>query len=128
MSENLHETFIKALKNLESNNDVDGIVALFADDCEVGNVTLTETMKGTDGAREFWTNYRKTFKEVNSEFKNKISGGDGVSALEWETTGTSENNHDINYEGVSILETDGGKITRFYAYFNPSKLGNQIME
>jgi hypothetical protein len=28
---------------------------------------------------------------------------------------------------VSILETDGDKITRFHAYFNPNKLGKQIV-
>lgn len=127
MTENLSEKFINALKNLEANNDVEGIVALFDEDCETGNVTLTENLKGTEGARQFWTNYRKTFKEVSSEFKNKINS-DKTAALEWTTVGTSENDQEINYEGVSILEMNGDKITRFFAYFNPSKLGDQIME
>ena len=127
MAENISEKFIEALRDLEANKNVDNIVGLFADDCEVGNVTLTEKLNGTDGAREFWTNYRKTFKDVSSKFKNKLAA-DGTAALEWMTVGTSETGHEINYEGVSILETDGEKISRFYAYFNPAKLGHQIME
>ena len=127
MAENISEKFIGALRDLEENRNVDKIVELFADACEVGNVTLTENLNGTDGAREFWTNYRKTFKDVSSKFKNKLTAN-GTAALEWTTVGTSESGHEISYEGVSILETDGGKISRFYAYFNPGKLGHQIME
>lgn len=127
MADNISEKFIAALKELEANGSDENIVALFSDDCEVGNVALTESLAGTDGAREFWTNYRKTFKDVSSEFKNIITTDDR-SALEWTTTGSSEAGHDINYEGVSILETDGEKISRFFAYFDPKKLGDQIME
>ena len=127
MSEQSAETFIEALNNLEKSEDVESIVALFADDAEVGNVTLTESFSGADGAKEFWTNYRKTFGGVNSEFHNKVHS-ENVSALEWTTTGTSLNGSEINYDGVSVLEFDGEKIKRFFAYFNPAKLGHQIEE
>ncbi len=127
MAQNLSEKFINALNDLEANKNVEGIVEMFADDCEIGNVTLTETMNGTDGAREFWTDYRDTFGEVKSEFKNKILS-ENVSALEWTTVGTSMEGHQINYEGVSIIELNGDKIKRFFAYFNPAKLGHQIMD
>jgi hypothetical protein len=53
MAQNLSEKFINALNDLEANKNVEGIVEMFADDCKIGNVTLTETMNGTDGAREF---------------------------------------------------------------------------
>ncbi len=127
MAHELSEKFIDALHSLEATEDVEKIASLFADDCKIGNVTLTETMNGVDGAREFWTNYRKTFGKVKSEFKNKIIS-DKVSALEWTTVGSSCEGHEINYEGVSILEFDGDKITRFFAYFNPAKLGQQITQ
>lgn len=127
MENNLTEKFTAALKDLEANGSVEKIVALFADDCEVSNVTLTDNLKGADGAREFWTDYRKTFKKVSSNFKNKIAV-DGTAALEWTTTGTSEKGHEINYSGVSILEMKDGKISRFFAYFNPGKLGHQIID
>lgn len=127
MSEQSAEKFIEALGNLEKSEDIEPIVALFADDAEIGNVTLTNNLSGADGAKEFWTNYRKTFGEVGSEFTNKIHS-ENVSALEWTTTGTSANGSEINYDGVSILEFEGEKIKRFFAYFNPAKLGNQIEE
>ncbi len=41
---------------------------------------------------------------------------------------TSSEGHDFEYEGVSILEVDADKITRFHAYFNPTKLGKQIVD
>ena len=127
MAEKQMEKFVDALGKLEKNEDIETIVALFADDCEIGNVTLTESLSGTDGAREFWTNYRKTFGKISSEFKNKVHA-DSVSALEWTTTGTSSEGREIKYDGVSILEFDGDRITRFFAYFNPAKLGQQIEE
>lgn len=127
MSKQIAEKFIEALSELEANENADSIVALFADDSKIGNSTLTASFNGTDGARDFWTNYRKTFGEVKSTFKNKIIS-ENASALEWTTTGTSENGTDINYDGVSILESDGEKITRFFAYFNPNELGQQIVK
>lgn len=124
---NLAEKFIDALNELEANENVEPIVALYADDCEIGNVTLTHNLSGKDGVRDFWTTYRKTFGKISSKFRNKLAM-DGTTALEWTSEGTTENGHEFNYEGVSIIEYQGDKITRFYAYFNPGKLGNQIME
>lgn len=127
MAEKTAEKFIYALSELEANSDVEPIAALFADDCEIGNVVTKGNPHAANDAREFWTNYRATFGEVNSEFKNKIYS-DGTAALEWTTTGTNTDGHKIKYDGVSVLETDGEKITRFFAYFNPSDLGHQIAE
>jgi hypothetical protein len=42
------------------------------------------------------------------------------------TKGSSKNGHAVEYEGVSVLEIEGDKIKRFYAYFDPRKLGRQI--
>jgi len=127
MAEDLTQTFIEALETLESGGDVETICNLFSERCEIGNVTLSKTLTGKDGAREFWTNYKATLGDVRSVFKNKIVA-DGTSALEWTTEGQNEDSREISYEGVSILETDGSQITRFFAYFNPNKLGNQVSE
>ncbi len=123
----IEEKFVKALEKLEAEKNVDEITGLFAENCEVGNVTVTESLKGEKGAREFWTNYRNTFGDIKSTFKNKIVS-DNTVALEWTSKGTSQEGSEIDYEGVSILETDGDKITRFFAYFNPAKLGQEIKE
>jgi len=126
MAHEITENFIEALQALERNRDVEKIAALFADDAEVNNVVTIDNSNDLS-PREFWQKYRDNFGEVSSEFSNKIAG-ENSAALEWTTTGTGADGGEVNYEGVSILETDGERITRFFAYFNPGKLGKQIAE
>ena len=126
MAHEISEKFIEALHELEQNRDVEKIAALFSDDAEVNNVVTIENSHDLS-AHDFWQKYRDNFGEVESQFKNKIYGKNSA-ALEWTTTGTGADGGEVSYEGVSILETDGERITRFFAYFNPSKLGRQIEE
>jgi hypothetical protein len=125
MAKEIAEKFIKALHKLESNRDVETIAALFSDDAQVNNVVTIDNSHEMN-APEFWQKYRDNFGQVSSEFTNKIIG-DNNAALEWRTTGTAADGSEIEYEGVSILEYDD-QITRFFAYFNPGKLGRQIEE
>ncbi|HEX8282911.1 MAG TPA: nuclear transport factor 2 family protein [Pyrinomonadaceae bacterium] len=127
MSEQLARKFIEALARLEDERDLETITALFAEECEVGNVTSPEKFHGRDGAREFWgAKYRDTFGEVESTFRNVFATDDRVT-LEWTTVGTAADGSPVKYDGVSILETDGEKITRFRAYFDAGDLGRQIL-
>ncbi len=126
MSEQIAKKFIEALGRLEAERDLESIVGLFAPDCEVGNVVSPEKFRGTEGARQFWgAKYRDTFGEVRSEFRNVFADETRV-ALEWTTGGTASDGAPIRYDGVSVLETDGGLITRFCAYFDAGALGRQI--
>lgn len=120
---NTAKQFIDALGKLESDRDVETICNLFSEDCEIGNVVTEDK---DIGAREFWTGYRENFNEVKSTFRNEIIT-DGSTALEWTTTGTNSDGHEFEYDGVSILEIEEDKITRFHAYFDPNKLGKQIV-
>jgi ketosteroid isomerase-like protein len=127
MSEQLARKFIEALGRLEAERELEAITALFAEGCEVGNVTSPEKFHGREGAREFWgSKYRDTFGEVESTFRNVFAAGDGV-VLEWTTVGTAADGSPIKYDGVSILEIDGGQITRFRAYFDAGGLGRQML-
>ena len=90
----------------------------------MGNVAVSETFRGHDGLRELWTSYRSTFGEMRSEFRNVFATEEGA-ALEWTTGGTS-NGDSISYEGVSILELEGGKVRRFMAYFDARDLIPQV--
>ena len=125
MSKEITENFVNALRSLEENGDVEVMVPLFAEESEIGNTALKHTLNGIEGVREFWANYRGTFAELESKFRNRIAA-DGRSALEWETTGRSASGGEIRYQGVSVFEHDGEKITRFFAYFDPADLGKQI--
>jgi ketosteroid isomerase-like protein len=123
--EKIAEQFVAALGKLERERDLETIAALFAENAEIDNVTSVEGKEGQGGAKEFWRIYRETFDEMRSTFSNQIIT-DGRAALEWQTRGSSKNGHEVEYEGVSILEIEGDKITRFYAYFDPHKLGRQL--
>jgi ketosteroid isomerase-like protein len=125
--QSIAERFIAALGQLEGARDVEPLVTLHGEDCDVGNVNVPERFHGPDGARRFWSEYRDTFGEVRSEFRNVIATADRV-ALEWTTTGTSVDDKPLTYDGVSILEVDGDKLTRFRAYFDPGKLGRQMTQ
>jgi ketosteroid isomerase-like protein len=124
-SETTAKKFVAALEKLEQERDLETIASLFSEDAEIDNVTSVSGKEGKQGAKEFWRVYRETFDEMKSSFRNQIFM-DGRAALEWQTTGSSKNGHDVSYEGVSILEIQGDKITRFFAYFDPRKLGRQI--
>ena len=127
MSQQLAERFIEALGRLESAREVEPLVELFAEGCEVGNVVSPEKFEGREGARRFWTKYRDTFAEVRSTFRNRVVSDKAV-ALEWTTVGYASGGAPVAYEGVSILETDGRHVTRFRAYYNAEDLSRQILD
>ena len=126
MSREIADNFIEALRNLEEDRDVEALVEIHTEDCEVGNVSVSGTFRGYEGLREFWTSYRSTFGEMKSEFRNVFATEDGA-ALEWTTEGTS-NGDAVSYDGVSILEIEGGKVRRFMAYFDTRDLAPQVVD
>ena len=126
MSEEVANRFIEALGKLEQTREVNAIADLIAPDAELGNIIAPERFHGPQGAREFWKKYRDTFENVESSFRNRIVT-DGHAALEWTTKGSSSESQPFSYDGVSILEIQNDKITRFRAYFDPTALGQQIV-
>jgi ketosteroid isomerase-like protein len=121
------QRFVDALAKLEESGDMEALVALFADDAQVSNVASRRVFHGLEGVRQFWTDYKAMLARVQSTFRNMIESADRV-ALEWETQGTASNGAAVNYEGVSILEWDGDRIRRFYAYFDPGLLGREVAQ
>ena len=125
MSEQIANKFIEALHTLEETKDAGPLAGLYADTATVGNIIAPDHFHGPDGARTFWTEYRGTFDQARSEFRSVIAS-DSRAALEWTTEGTSFSGAPLSYSGVTILDIDGGKITRSAAYFDPSALGRQL--
>jgi ketosteroid isomerase-like protein len=126
MSKEVAEGFVEALRKLEEDEDIEALVEIHTEDCEVGNVSVPQTFRGHDGLREFWTSYRNTFGEMKSTFRNVFATEEGA-ALEWTTEGTS-NGDTVSYAGVSILEIEGGKVRRFMAYFDTRDLTPQVVD
>jgi ketosteroid isomerase-like protein len=127
MSKEVAERFKEALWKLEEDREVEALVEIHTEDCSIGNVAVPGTFDGHEGLREFWTNYRKTFDEMKSEFRNVFVDDAGHAALEW-TTNATEDGDDVSYEGVSILEIKGDKVRGFMAYFDPRSLTDQIVD
>src|SRR5918999_3497977 len=126
MSKEVADNFVEALHKLEEDRDVETLVEIHTEDCEVGNVSVPETFRGHEGLREFWTSYRSTFGEMRSEFRNVFVTEEGA-ALEWTTEGTS-NGDSVSYAGVSILEVVDGKVRWFMAYFDPRAITPQVVD
>jgi steroid delta-isomerase-like uncharacterized protein len=127
VSKEVADKFVEALWKLEEDRDVEALVEIHAEDCSVGNVAVSKTFSGHEGLREFWTDYRKTFDEMKSEFRNVFADDSGHVALEWTTKGTEEGDT-ISYDGVSILEIEGDKVARFMAYFDSRALTKQVVD
>ena len=126
MSKEVADRFVEALHKLEEDRDVEALVEIHTDDCDVGNVAVPRTFSGHDGLREFWTSYRDTFGEMRSEFRNVFADEVGHAALEWNTSGDT-NGNDVSYDGVSLLEMEDGKVSRFRAYFDPRTINEQVV-
>jgi ketosteroid isomerase-like protein len=126
VSKEVADDFVEALWKLEDDRDVEALVEIHTEDCEVGNVSASEKFRGYEGLREFWTEYRKTFGEMKSTFRNVFATEEGA-ALEWTTEGTSDGDS-VSYAGVSILEIEDGKVRRFMVYFDPRTLTPQVVD
>jgi steroid delta-isomerase-like uncharacterized protein len=126
MSKEVADKFVEAFWKLEEERDVEALVEIHTDDCDVGNVAVSRTFSGHDGLREFWTSYRNTFGDMKSEFRNVFADEASHAALEWNTSAQA-NGNDVSYEGVSLLEIEDGKVSRFRAYFDPRTVNDQVV-
>ena len=53
MSKEVADGFVEALRKLEEDRDVEALVEIHTEDCEVGNVSVPGSFRGHDGLREF---------------------------------------------------------------------------
>ena len=117
MSDQLSEQFMSALQHAERTADIEPLLGLFHDDAEALNLGRTEPAEGRDAMREFWRTYLAAFREIRSEFTNVIEGEAGI-VLEWVSRGRLPDDSPLEYRGVSVLETDGGRVRRFRTYYD----------
>ena len=57
------------------------------------------------------------FRKIRSEFTHVIEGGGGA-VLEWVSRGALADGRPVEYKGVTVLETDGGRIRRCRTYYD----------
>ena len=113
---NLTETFMQALQTAEESGDPASLVALFAENATLQNLT-THRWNGVDGARDFWQMYLSNFQSIRSQFTHHLDDG-RMGLMEWEATGKLSDGTDIAYRGASVIEHDGQKVTAFRTYYD----------
>ncbi|MGA9519870.1 MAG: nuclear transport factor 2 family protein [Myxococcaceae bacterium] len=125
MAEDVVQSFIDALHEIDQTGNLDKMIRLFGQDATIGNAAAARTFEGPGGARDFWRTYRANFREVESEFTRVIANADSA-ALEWQSRGVAANGEPFRYQGVTLLKLKGDEISGFYSYFNPNELGWQL--
>lgn len=119
------DRFIRALHRLETDGDLEEIVSLFAPDAELRNPVIPRPLRGEEGVREFWDTYRRTFREVHSDFR-KVAESDDTAILEWTSQGVTAQGREFRYDGVSVVEFADGRVRSFRAYFDPGGLAEEM--
>lgn len=117
MTTELAERFMHTLQQVEETGNVEPLVAMFTENAELSNLAMIEPLEGRDGARRFWQKYLSVFERVHSKFTNVVEG-DGTVVLEWNSSGALSTGEEVNYQGVSILETDSGQVKSFRTYYD----------
>lgn len=127
----LAQQFIEALHTLEQGDaeNVDQLAGMYSDDARVINAALKlagQERTGQDGARQFWTEYRRTFGEAYSDFY-QVTINDQAAGLFWTTKGTGNDGQPMEYDGVSLLVFDDqGKIKLFRGYYDTRELSREV--
>lgn len=127
----LAQQFIDALHTLEQGDveNVDQLAGMYSDDARVVNAALKlagQERTGQDGARQFWTEYRRTFGEAYSDFY-QVTVNDQAAGLFWTTKGTGNDGQPMEYDGVSLLVFDDqGKIKLFRGYYDTRELSREV--
>jgi len=124
MTQQVAYRFIEALSALEQDGEVEPMVATFSEFCEIGTPVTPVKLHGKESAREFWNGYRTAFLNIHSTFRNIVIGDNSI-ALEWTTTGVNRAGKEIHYDGVTILDTAGTRITHFRSYYD-SRMAQEV--
>jgi ketosteroid isomerase-like protein len=131
----LGQQFIDALHTLEqgavedAEQNVGALVALYSGDARIINAALKlagEERTGTDGVKDFWIEYRKTFGDAYSDFF-QVTSNEESAGLFWTTKGTGKDDQPMEYDGVSLLVfNDEGKINLFRGYYDTRELSRSV--
>jgi hypothetical protein len=113
--------FVTALRALEEDGDLEDMVAMGTDTTRWWSVGSDGEATGPDGARQFWTKYRRAFAEIASEFTT-VTETPARVLLEWNSHGRHHNGAPVSYAGATVLEfgdpSDEETLTGVRLYFD----------
>jgi len=125
MTQEVAYRFIQALSALEEDGEVEPIISTFAESCEIGTPVIPGKLHGKEQAREFWNGYRTAYRNIHSTFRNIVIGDNSI-ALEWTANGVNRQGREFTYDGVTILDIAGQRITHFRTYFDARFMDSQM--
>lgn len=114
----LSARFVRALRALENELDLQPLVQLYATDCKITNPLLDEPLAGQEGTRRYWRMYLDRFHEIRTEFLSSVDGQQG-SALEWVSSATASDGRPLEFGGVTLLHSKDERIVNMHVYFDP---------
>jgi ketosteroid isomerase-like protein len=117
----LSARFVRALRALENELDLQPLVQLYADDCDVRNPLVDEPLLGAEGVRRYWRNYLDQFQDIRTEFTSAVDGQNG-SALEWISSAVASDGRPLELNGSTVLLAKDERITSMHVYFDPRPL------
>jgi len=118
----LSARYIRAVRALENELDLQPLVQLCADTCEITNPLWDSEGTGADAARRYWRQYLDRFHMIRTEFTSQVEG-QNASALEWISSATlTDNRVPVEFAGVTILLSKDSHITAIHVYFDPRPL------
>jgi ketosteroid isomerase-like protein len=120
MASEMAERFMRTLQEMEQSGDTRAMVDLFDDQAELHRLTGDSNAAGRDGAQKFWQEYLTAFQQIRSRFTHVIES-DGTAVMEWVSRAEPETAEPFEYEGVSIIEVNNGKVTRFRTYYDSAR-------
>ncbi len=114
----LSTRFARALRALENELDLQPMVQLYADDCEVRSPLVHDPLIGLEGVRRYWRQYLDNFQEIRSEFLSLHDGKTGA-ALEWISSAVAWDGTILEFAGATMLLSKDERITSMRVYFDP---------
>jgi hypothetical protein len=122
MSE-IADRFTAALGEIERNDNLEPMLQLFDEDAVAYNPVYLQGLRGRDGVRRFWQEYRDFFASVESRFTRRLDCDSSVVVLEWVAEARLRaGGEPFQYGGVTLLTHDGQHVTKFNSYYDSAQL------
>jgi len=113
--------------------NVQGILALFTDDCVYIDMAMRATFHGKDKLRDFIEDVYRSVPDFSVVYRNRFAG-DKFGAGEWTISGTRQGQYEgvdvsgvpVRFEGLSFYEFRDGKISRNTDCWDPTVVMEQL--
>jgi steroid delta-isomerase-like uncharacterized protein len=116
-----------------SSHDMDGVLALYTDDCVYEDVPLGVVNHGKEELKAFASSFFSAAPDLKVEIRSRFACGD-VGGLEWVFSGTQTGDlpnmpasgRSFSLRGASICEARGGKLARVCDYWDLNTFLKQL--